>query len=187
MDRAIRRGYLSGRDMSSKLSLKAKNFAERVHHDQVRKYSGKPYAVHLREVANLCVSVGCRDEVVAAAYLHDSKEDQGVTDETIRILFGDDVARLVDEVTDRSRPEDGNRQARKTIDREHNGRASAEGKTIKLADMISNGKDICAHDPGFAVTYMREMELLLPLLTEGDSALYEQATSILMSYKDHQL
>ncbi len=167
----------------SKLSLKAKNFAEKVHRDQARKYSGKPYAVHLREVAGLCAEVGCRDEVVAAAWLHDAKEDQGVTDIELRAMFGDDVALLVDEVTDRSRPEDGNRKSRKNIDREHNGRASAEGKTIKLADMISNGKDISAHDPHFAVTYMREMELLLPLLKEGDSTLYARAMSVLECYR----
>ena len=100
-----------------RLSFKAKNFAERIHREQVRKYSGEPYAVHLREVAGLCAEVGCRDEVIAAAWLHDAKEDQGVVDAELRELFGADVARLVDEVTDQSRPEDGNRETRKAIDR----------------------------------------------------------------------
>lgn len=163
----------------SKLSLKAKNFAERVHCDQVRKYSGAPYAVHLREVANLCAEVGCRDEVIAAAWLHDAKEDQGVTDDELRAAFGDEVARLVDEVTDRSRPEDGNRKRRKEIDREHNGRASPEGKTIKLADMLSNGKDIGAHDPHFAKTYLNEMRALLPLLADGNQILFMRALEML--------
>jgi (p)ppGpp synthase/HD superfamily hydrolase len=163
----------------SKLSLKAKNFAEHAHRDQVRKYSGEPYSAHLREVAGLCAEVGCRDEVIAAAWLHDAKEDQGVTDAELETLFGADVARLVDEVTDRSRPEDGNRQRRKEIDRMHNANASPEGKTIKLADLISNGKDITARDPHFAVAYMREMELLLPLLTEGHPILHARAVAIL--------
>lgn len=166
----------------SKLTLRAKNFAEKVHADQVRKYSGEPYAVHLREVAGLCAEVGCRDEVVAAAWLHDAKEDQGVTDADLCAAFGEEVARLVDEVTDRSRPEDGNRKRRKDIDRAHNGRASPEGKTIKLADLISNGKDIAAHDPHFAVTYIREMELLLPLLTDGNPVLYARAAALLADY-----
>lgn len=163
----------------SKLSPKAKNFAERVHRDQVRKYSGEPYSNHLREVAGLCAEVGCRDEVIAAAWLHDAKEDQGVTDSELRKLFGDDVARLVNEVTDQSKPEDGNRKTRKTIDREHNGRASPEGKTIKLADLISNSRDICARDPHFAVTYLREKAALMPLLTEGNATLYARAMEIL--------
>jgi (p)ppGpp synthase/HD superfamily hydrolase len=167
----------------SKLSMKAKNFAERVHAAQVRKYSGEPYAVHLREVAGLCAEVGCRDEVVAAAWLHDAREDQGVTDAQLREMFGTDVARLVDEVTDRSRPEDGNRVRRKEIDRLHNAAASPEGKTIKLADLISNSRDICARDPHFAVTYMREKALLLPLLTEGNAELHRRATAILEEYQ----
>lgn len=133
----------------SGLIYKAKNFAERVHAAQTRKYSGEPYAVHLREVAGYCAEVGCRDEVVAAAWLHDAKEDQGVTDSELRALFGDDVARLVEEVTDQSRPTDGKRDRRKEIDRLHNANASPEGKTIKLADLISNTKSIAAHDPHF--------------------------------------
>lgn len=167
----------------SGLIYKAKNFAERVHATQVRKYSGEPYAVHLREVAGYCAEVGCRDEVVAAAWLHDVKEDQGVTDAQLRELFGDDVAHLVDEVTDQSRPKDGNRDARKAIDREHNGRASSEGKTIKLADLISNTKSIVARDPHFAVTYMREKRLLMPLLTEGNPVLYRRALALLEEYE----
>lgn len=167
----------------SKLSLLAKNFAERVHAAQVRKYTGEPYAVHLREVAGYCEEVGCRDEVIAAAWLHDSKEDQGATDDELRALFGADVARLVEEVTDQSKPKDGNREARKTIDRLHVGRASPEGKTIKLADLISNTKSIVARDPDFAVTYMREKRLLMPLLTEGNSILYARSTELLERYE----
>jgi (p)ppGpp synthase/HD superfamily hydrolase len=166
----------------TKLSYRAKNFAQRVHRTQVRKYTGLPYAVHLQEVAGLCQEVGCRDEVIAAAWLHDCKEDQAVTDIQLRELFGYEVARLVDEVTDRSRPEDGKRAKRKELDRLHNANASPEGKTIKLADLISNSKDIVAHDPHFAVTYMREKELLLPLLTEGNAELWKRAKIILDLY-----
>lgn len=167
----------------SGLIYKAKNFAERVHAIQVRKYSGEPYAVHLREVAGYCAEVGCRDEVIAAAWPHDAKEDQGVTDAELRSLFGDDVARLVDEVTDQSKPQDGNREVRKAIDRAHNGHASPEGKTIKLADLISNTKSIVTRDPHFAVTYMREKRLLMPLLTEGNTTLYRRALALLEQYE----
>jgi (p)ppGpp synthase/HD superfamily hydrolase len=167
----------------SALIYKAKNFAERVHATQVRKYSGEPYAVHLREVAGYCAEVGCRDEVIAAAWLHDSKEDQGVTDAELRTLFGNDVARLVEELTDQSRPEDGNREARKAIDRAHNANASPEGKTIKLADLISNTKSIATHDPHFAVTYLKEKRMLMPLLIEGNAELYRRAMALLEKYE----
>lgn len=167
----------------SNLIYRAKNFAEWVHAEQVRKYTGEPYANHLREVAGYCAEVGCRDEVVAAAWLHDCVEDQNVTDAELRERFGDDVARLVGEVTDQSRPEDGNREARKRIDREHNGRASPEGKTIKLADLISNTKSIAVRDPHFAVTYLREKRLLMPLLTEGNPTLWRRAMDLLEKYE----
>jgi (p)ppGpp synthase/HD superfamily hydrolase len=179
----VKRHARDPRNMSG-LIYKARNFAERVHAAQTRNYSGEPYAVHLREVAGYCAEVGCRDEVVAAAWLHDSKEDQGVTDAELRALFGDDVARLVDEVTDQSRPDDGNREARKAIDREHNARASPEGKTIKLADLISNTKSIATRDPHFAVMYLREKRLLMPLLTDGNAELYRRAMALLERYED---
>lgn len=165
------------------LIYRAKNFAERVHAAQTRKYSGEPYAVHLREVAGYCAEVGCRDEVVAAAWLHDAKEDQGITGAELIEKFGPDVARLVEEVTDQSRSADGARPARKAIDREHNGRASPEGKTIKLADLISNTKSIATRDPHFAVTYLREKRLLMPLLTEGNPILYARAMELLERYE----
>jgi (p)ppGpp synthase/HD superfamily hydrolase len=167
----------------SGLIYKAQNFAERAHAAQVRKYSGEPYAIHLREVAGYCAEVGCRDEVIAAAWLHDAKEDQGVTDAELRQLFGINVARLVDEVTDKSRSTDGKREIRKAIDRAHNGRASPEGKTIKLADLISNTKSIVARDPHFAVAYMREKRLLMPLLTDGNALLYRRALELLERYE----
>lgn len=163
----------------ARLAYKARNFAEKVHADQRRKWTGESYFMHLKEVADLCAEMGCDDEVIAAAYLHDAKEDQGVTDAELRGLFGERVARLVDEVTDQSRPQDGNRERRKQIDREWNGRASPDGKTIKLADLISNTRDIVAHNPSFAVTYLREKRLLLHLLTEGNAILWRRAFDLL--------
>ncbi len=85
------------------------------------------------------------------------------------------MAFLVLEVTDVSRPEDGNREARKAIDREHLARSSPEGATIKLADLIDNTKSIVAHDKGFARVYLPEMEKLLEVLRHGDPALWQRA------------
>jgi (p)ppGpp synthase/HD superfamily hydrolase len=58
---------------------RARKFAERAHREQVRKYTGEPYFVHLDEVAKLCARFGCNKRTVAAAYLHDTIEDQPVT------------------------------------------------------------------------------------------------------------
>lgn len=55
----------------------------------------------------------------AAARLHDLVEDTTVTIGDVRREFGDAVAQRVGELTDLSRPGDGNRAARKAIDRRH--------------------------------------------------------------------
>lgn len=163
----------------SGLIYKAQHFAERVHAEQKRKFTGEPYVVHLREVANLCAEVGARQEVVAAAWLHDCIEDQGVLMAELMTLFGGAVAELMWAVTDQSRPRDGNRAARKLIDRLHVAGGPPDAKTIKLADLISNGKDILAHDKSFAVTFFREMALLMPRLSDGNSVLFNRARNVL--------
>ena len=144
--------------------------------NHVRKYTGEPYAVHLKEVADMVADAGLRPEAVAAAWLHDTLEDTYATEADLREKFGDDVAKLVLEVTDVSQPQDGNRAARKAKDREHLANASPEGKTIKLADLISNSKSILEHDPNFAKIYLAEKAALLPHLTQGDKKLFEQAS-----------
>jgi (p)ppGpp synthase/HD superfamily hydrolase len=89
--------------------------------------------------------------------------------------FGKQVAALVADLTDVSRFEDGNRQARKCIDREHTAKASPDAKTIKLADLIDNTRSIVAHDPDFAKVYLGEKRQLLKVLREGDPVLWKLA------------
>lgn len=157
------------------LIARALAFATKAHEGQKRKYTDEPYINHPKAVANIILDQRMADEVVAGALLHDVVEDCGVTLDEIRAEFGDTVARLVYQVTDISRPEDGNRAARKAIDREHYGRASLEGKSIKLADLIDNTRSIVPHDPGFAKVYLAEKRLLLPLLKGGNPELWKKA------------
>lgn len=139
---------------------------------QRRKYTGRPYWEHPARVAALVAEVLPGDEEAeAAAWLHDVVEDTAVGLDTIHGLFGSRVARLVGEVTDVSRPEDGNRAARKAIDREHLAGASPAGQTIKLADMIDNLRSIATHDPAFAKVYLAEKERLVERLGLGSPAL----------------
>ncbi|PMP98715.1 HD domain-containing protein [Komagataeibacter saccharivorans] len=144
--------------------------------DQRRKYTGDPYIVHPRRVAQTVKDTGARDEVIAAALLHDVVEDTPVTLEEIRTEFGKDVAALVEMVTDVSRPADGNRRLRKAMDRDHLALASAEGQTIKLADLIDNTASITRYDPGFAMVYMREIVELPDALKKGDRTLRQHAS-----------
>jgi (p)ppGpp synthase/HD superfamily hydrolase len=142
---------------------------------QVRKYTFEPYIVHPTEVASIVATVPHTDEMLAAAYLHDTVEDTGVTILDIQIEFGNEVASLVSWLTDVSRPEDGNRAVRKARDREHIAMAPAGAQTVKLADLIANTRSIVAHDPAFAKIYLAEKRMLLEVLTRGDAALMAEA------------
>jgi (p)ppGpp synthase/HD superfamily hydrolase len=150
---------------------------------QVRKYTGEPYFEHPMQVAQILkVHVPTvTDEMLAAAFLHDVVEDTEVPLSLIVTMFGPIVGAYVEQLTDVSRPEDGNRARRKAIDREHTAKASPEAKTIKLADLISNTRSIVARDPDFAVTYLAEKRQLLQVLTEGDPVLYRIATDLAAS------
>ena len=145
---------------------------------QVRKYTFEPYIVHPTEVANIVASVPHTEVMLAAAWLHDTVEDTGVTTLDIQIEFGNEVASLVSWLTDMSKPEDGNRAVRKAIDREHTAQAPAAAQTVKLADLISNSRSIIAHDPAFAKIYLEEKRMLLEVLTRGDATLMAQARRI---------
>ena len=157
------------------LKIKAQKFAFEAHKDQKRKYTGEPYFNHCEEVANIVSSVEHTVEMIAAAYLHDTVEDCGILIEEIEQKFGTIVADLVRDLTDISQPEDGNRAARKAIDREHTAKASPFAKTIKLADLISNSKSITELDPDFAKVYLKEKKLLMEFLKEGNPILYQRA------------
>jgi (p)ppGpp synthase/HD superfamily hydrolase len=122
--------------------------------------------------------IGGTPEMVAAAFLHDTVEDTGVTMETIEREFGPEVAEIVFFLTDASRPEHGNRAARKAIDRAHIAKADARAQTIKLADLISNCSSIVKYDPEFAKVYLEEKRLLLEVLTKGDKILLDRARKI---------
>ena len=153
--------------------------------DHRRKYSGQPYTTHLEQVARIVASVTEDEEMIAAAWLHDSVEDTPATFEDIERSFNPGIAQLVRELTDISKPSDGNRSARKAIDRDHLARASARGQTIKLADLIDNCRDITRHDTEFARIYLNEMEALLDVLTKADERLRRRASRVMEESRAH--
>jgi (p)ppGpp synthase/HD superfamily hydrolase len=156
---------------------KARIFATAAHAAvaQLRKYTNEPYIVHPTEVVGIVKTVPHTPAMLAAAYLHDVVEDTGVTLETVRAEFGDEVADLVGWLTDVSRPDHGNRAARKAVDRAHTASAPASAQTVKVADIISNTRSIMEHDEKFAVTYLAEKRLLLDVMTRADSTLLARA------------
>lgn len=163
------------------LISRAREFATQAHRriDQRRKYSKQAYEVHLKSVAGLVAQVTDDQEMIAAAWLHDTVEDTPATLGDIEHEFGSGVAQLVSDLTDVSRPSDGNRAARKAIDRAHTAQASVRAKTVKLADLTDNCRDICRHDERFARVFAAEMAALLEVLRDGDERLYRKAEKTL--------
>ena len=164
------------------LAEKAYYFATAAHAavGQKRKYTGEDYFNHCKEVHDILYMQAsyCNGQMLAAALLHDVVEDTQVTIEIIRKEFGMCVATLVKGLTDVSKPEDGNRTVCKEIDRKHTAKQSPACKTIKLADLISNSKSILQHDKEFAKVYLKEKQLLLEVLKEGDTYLWLQANRV---------
>ncbi|WP_425953284.1 HD domain-containing protein [Ralstonia pseudosolanacearum] len=156
-------------------------FADKAHRDakQFRDYTGEPYIVHPLVVVGLVATVpGHTREMIAAALLHDVCDDAGIALSEIAAKFGRLVARYVGQLSNVSRPEDGNRASRKAIEREHTAGADPEVKTIRLADLIGNCISIVILNRAFAPTYLREKVLLLEVLGDGDPGLFKMATDI---------
>jgi (p)ppGpp synthase/HD superfamily hydrolase len=124
--------------------LAAADAAARWHVDDRRKGAAKePYVNHLIEVARLVgEATGGRDAaLVAAAFLHDAVEDQGVPAAEIARLFGEDVASLVLEVTDdKSLP----KPERKRLQVVNAPKKSPRAALLKLADKTSNLRAVAA-------------------------------------------
>ena len=160
-----------------RLEIAAQAFATKHHAaiGQVRKYTGEPYITHPAAVVELVRSVPHTEVMLAAAWLHDTVEDTTATLTDIYEAFGKDVAQMVEMLTDISIPGLGNRAQRKAMDHEHTALASPEAKTVKLADLIDNTRSIVARDPKFARIYLQEKQLLLQVLREGDSTLWQVA------------
>lgn len=126
---------------------RALDYAARKHASQRRKGEAQePYINHLAEVALLVAeaSGGSDADLVIAAYLHDTIEDQGVRSEELAAAFGADVVGLVTEVTDdKSLP----KEKRKELQIAHAAQASPRAKMLKIADKVSNLRSILASPP----------------------------------------
>ena len=132
---------------STKDLLHAASFAADKHKDQRRKGSdAKPYINHPLDVANILAHIGRVEDIdiLIAAILHDTIEDTETTAKELTTLFGERVCGFVLEVTDdKSLPD----KLRKQLQIDHAPHLSVEAKQIKLADKISNIRDVFENPP----------------------------------------
>lgn len=126
---------------------KAVAFAADKHRNQRRKdEQASPYINHPIALANVLVNEGGVDDltVLCAAVLHDTIEDTEATADELRAAFGPKVASVVMEVTDDKSLEKSLRKQRQV---EHAPHISTEAKLVKLADKISNLRDVLSSPP----------------------------------------
>ena len=133
--------------MTHTLILKAAHFAAKKHRDQRRKDKhASPYIIHPISVALEIAQTGGVDdpEILAAALLHDTREDTDTTPEELEAEFGKKVCEYVLDVSDdKTLPPD----ERKSRQIEHAKKISKGAALIKLGDKISNATDVLDNPP----------------------------------------
>jgi guanosine-3',5'-bis(diphosphate) 3'-pyrophosphohydrolase len=153
---------------------------------QRRKGSNAPYTKHLSEVAKLVVENGGDEAQVAAAWLHDVAEDTPIPLSHIRTVFGPDIAKLVQELTDQFTKQNYpglNRRQRKAKELERLSKISDRAKTIKYADFVSNLESVSVLGPDFGEVYTREVADALERMQGGHQGLRSAALAAV----DHAL
>lgn len=131
-----------------KLLVKALTFAANKHRNQRRKnIDAFPYINHPISLVNiLCNEVQITDiNVICSALLHDTVEDTETTAEELTLEFGQVISDIVMEVTDDQAIVV--RQKRKQLQIEHAPHISDSAKLLKLADKISNLRDLTKDPP----------------------------------------
>lgn len=168
---------------------KIRDFADRAHGDQMRKYSKERYIVHPERVMNICKEHTEKGAVLAAALLHDVLEDTEVSKDDIFNFLRNEMGHssagkavyLVEELTDKYEKKNypqWNRAKRKQLEAERMAKISSEAQTIKYADIIDNTQDIVKHDPGFGRKYLRECQTMLEKMTKGHNKLRYKALKV---------
>jgi (p)ppGpp synthase/HD superfamily hydrolase len=174
---------------------KIKDFADRAHGEQTRRYSADRYIVHPVRVMKICRQHTQDLAILSAAILHDVLEDTDVRkDEMADFLRevmehsqAERTLKFVIELTDiyvKANYPKWNRRKRKNKEADRLEKVSPEAQTIKYADIIDNSGEIATHDPDFALKYLDEASWLLHKMTKGNKQLRERALETVKAEKE---
>lgn len=157
----------------SELIARALAKAGEAHAGQLRNGSGGlPYIEHPRMVAATLAERGYPDEVLAAALLHDVVEDSDTTVDDLRGEFGDEIAALVDALSD-----DESIESYRDRKDEHRARvrdADGDALPIYAADKLANMTTLHAAIAAEGIKVADEYEVPLGLkleVWEADAAM----------------
>lgn len=175
--------------MEHTLIDKAREFAEKAHQGQYRKWvmdglgQQIPYFTHPCRVADVVSKrPDVTTEMIAAAYLHDVIEDCGVQPFNLTIQFGKTVTDLVVELTNEKHDgkpyEKAPREIRKAYDRLRLSKVSKQAKIIKMLDRIDNLNEMADASPSFRRKYAFESMALCSVVGDADTSLEWQILGI---------
>jgi len=117
----------------------ARNFAKRKHLGQLRKNGKTTTFSHLKDVVrNLKKMKVTDEEIICAAWLHDTIEDTDTDYDSIKDRFGKNVAEIVVSVTKDNRLPKKQREIKYQKDLKD---SSAKAKLVKIADILANVND----------------------------------------------
>ena len=134
--------------MAESIILQAKEFACKRHAHQFRPNKAKqPKTEHLEEVALLTQKAGGSQKAIAAAWLHDVVEDTETTLDEIDALFGDEIASIVDGLTDPEPFAAMPLPKRKRMQTERLKEKSNDVRLVKICDQISNVRSVLEDPP----------------------------------------
>jgi (p)ppGpp synthase/HD superfamily hydrolase len=120
--------------------------ASRAHREQLRKGTDLPYIAHVVHVSVILIRHGFGEDLAVAGLLHDVVEDCDVPLARIAVEFGDEVARLVEAVSE-TKALDGAAlpwEQRKAEKLAHLRAGGADVAALKAADAIHNVRSIAA-------------------------------------------
>jgi (p)ppGpp synthase/HD superfamily hydrolase len=120
--------------------------AARAHRNQLRKGTDLPYFAHPVHVSIILIRHGFGEDVTIAGLLHDVVEDTDTPLQTIAATFGDEVARLVQAVSE-TKAADGAElpwEQRKAEKLAHLLAGGPDVAALKAADAIHNVRSIAA-------------------------------------------
>lgn len=132
---------MTNNPLNTELLDRAIIFAVKAHAGTERRGKGFPYIVHPMEAMEIVATMTPDQELLAAAALHDTIEDTDVTIEDIRAEFGDKVAALVAQESEKmpeGMSEEESWHDRKQAAIDGLAKASLDAKIVALGDKLSN-------------------------------------------------
>ena len=156
--------YAPNADMD--LIERAYRYADGKHKDQLRK-SGEPYIIHPLAVAEIVAEIGLDSDAIAAALLHDCREDTDASFEEISRLFGETIAELVEGVTKLTRVQYSTMEEQQMENLRKMFMAMSKDIRvilIKIADRLHNTRTLQYQSPAKQISKsMETMEIYAPL------------------------